>query len=107
MAPGRSADRRFADHIAGRVQREIALRDDLLSEVIDIRKVALPYYDLPVPPAMAHRQYTNDAERILGERLDAADGYVIITNEFNHGYSARWSITCSGGSVHSRGRDRV
>jgi NAD(P)H-dependent FMN reductase len=79
---------RFADHIAGWVQRELALRDDLLSEVIDVREVALPYYDLPVPPAMAHRQYTNDAERVLGERLDAADGYVIITNEFNHGYSA-------------------
>jgi NAD(P)H-dependent FMN reductase len=79
---------RFADHIAGWVEHQLARRDDLVADVIDIREVALPYYDLPAPPAIAHRQYTSDAERALGERIDAADGYLVVTNEFNHGYSA-------------------
>jgi NAD(P)H-dependent FMN reductase len=79
---------RFADHPLGWAREQLGLRDDLDLTVIDIRDVALPYYDLPAAPAFAPRQYTSAPERELGERLDAADGYLIITNEFNHGYSA-------------------
>jgi NAD(P)H-dependent FMN reductase len=79
---------RFADHIAAWVEESLETRGDLELDVIDVREIALPYYDLPVPPALAHRAYTSEAERELGERLDAADGFVIITHEFNHGYSA-------------------
>jgi NAD(P)H-dependent FMN reductase len=79
---------RFADHIAAWVEESLETRGDLELDLIDVREVALPYYDLPSPPALAHRAYTNDAERDLGERLDAADGYVVITSEFNHGYPA-------------------
>ncbi|MCU1476064.1 MAG: NAD(P)H-dependent oxidoreductase [Subtercola sp.] len=57
-------------------------------DVVDLRDLNLPYYDLPTPPAWSHRQYSSEAERMLGERLDAADGFIVITNEFNHGYSA-------------------
>jgi NAD(P)H-dependent FMN reductase len=78
---------RFADFVTPWVQRHLtAAGFDV--DVIDVRDVALPFYDLPAAPALAKRQYTSDAERTLGERLDAADGYLIITNEFNHGYSA-------------------
>lgn len=78
---------RFADFIAPWVQQHVVDAGFDL-DLIDVREVTLPYYDLPAAPAMAKRQYTSDAERVLGERLDAADGYVIVTNEFNHGYSA-------------------
>lgn len=79
---------RFADLVVPWVQERLKDHADWTVDVIDVREVTLPFYDLPVPPAMAHRKYTSDAERLLGERLDAADGYVIVTNEFNHGYSA-------------------
>ena len=79
---------RFADPVAAWVRESLEARGNLDLDLIDVRDVALPYYDLPTPPALAHRQYTNDAERTLGEHLDAAHGYVIVTNEFNHGYSA-------------------
>jgi NAD(P)H-dependent FMN reductase len=79
---------RFADLVTPWVQKRLVERGDLTLSVIDVRDVALPYYDLPLAPAMARRQYTSEAEQALGERLDAADGYVIVTNEFNHGYSA-------------------
>jgi NAD(P)H-dependent FMN reductase len=79
---------RFADPIAAWAREALEARGDLDLDTIDVREVALPYYDLPTPPALAHRQYTSDAERRLGQRFDAADGYLVITNEFNHGYSA-------------------
>jgi NAD(P)H-dependent FMN reductase len=55
--------------------------------VIDVREVALPYYDLPKAPALAHREYSSDAERALGARVDAADGFLFLVNEYNHGYT--------------------
>lgn len=70
------------------MREQLDARTDLDVDVIDVRDVVLPYYDLPTPPALAHRQYSSKPERLLGERLDAADGYLIVTNEFNHGYSA-------------------
>src|SRR5947209_18137876 len=73
---------RFADLIAPWVRERLEQRGDLALSIIDVREVTLPFYDLPLPPAMARRRYTSDAERELGERLDAAEGYVIVTNEF-------------------------
>jgi NAD(P)H-dependent FMN reductase len=64
---------RFADPIAAWVQQTLEERGDLDLDVLDIREVALPTYD---------------PERLLGQRFDAADGYLIVTHEFNHGYSA-------------------
>jgi NAD(P)H-dependent FMN reductase len=56
--------------------------------VIDLREHPLPFYDLPVLPGVAPRQYTLEPERALGELFDSLDGYIVITNEYNHGYSA-------------------
>ena len=79
---------RLADLVAPWVHRRLQARDDLAIDLIDVRDVALPYYDLPTPPAFARRQYTSEPERALGERMDAADGFLIVTNEYNHGYNA-------------------
>jgi len=76
---------RFADHPLAWILPRL---DGFEVDVVDLRDINLPYYDLPAAPAMAHRQYTSDVERHLGERLDAADGFFVIANEFNHGYSA-------------------
>ncbi|MCU1474601.1 NADPH-dependent FMN reductase [Amnibacterium sp.] len=79
---------RFADHLLAWVTSRLTERGDLEVEVLDVRDVDLPLYDRPRPPAVARREYMNDAERSIGARLDAADGYLVITNEYNHGYSA-------------------
>ncbi len=48
---------RFADHpLAWILPRLGAFEVD----VIDLRELHLPYYDLPAPPAMAQWQYTSD-----------------------------------------------
>jgi NAD(P)H-dependent FMN reductase len=76
---------RFADHPLAWLLPRL---DGFEVDVIDLRELNLPYYDLPTPPAMAFREYSSEAERHLGERLDAVDGFIVITNEYNHGYSA-------------------
>lgn len=76
---------RFADHA---LSWALPRLDGFDVDVVDLRDVNLPYFDLPHAPARTFRQYTSETERHLGERFDAADGFVVITNEFNHGYSA-------------------
>ncbi|MCU1558913.1 MAG: NAD(P)H-dependent oxidoreductase [Microbacteriaceae bacterium] len=79
---------RFADLPLSWIVERLGARDDLAIEVLDLRDNQLPYYDSPTPPARAPRTYYTEAERAIGEALDRADGYLVITNEFNHGYSA-------------------
>ncbi|MCU1421241.1 MAG: NAD(P)H-dependent oxidoreductase [Microbacteriaceae bacterium] len=79
---------RFADAPLAWLRSRFAERADLEVTVVDLRDHPLPCYDLPVPPSMAARQYNTAAERELGELLDAADGYIILANEYNHGYTA-------------------
>jgi NAD(P)H-dependent FMN reductase len=47
----------------------------------------LPFFDGP-PPAKSPRQYPNEEVRRFAEKIDRADCYVILTAEYNHGYSA-------------------
>lgn len=42
---------RFAEPVAAWVRQRLEARGDLDLDLIDIREVALPYYDLPTPPA--------------------------------------------------------
>src|ERR1700712_623218 len=79
---------RFADLPLAWLQERLGARNEFDVEVLDARDHPLPYYDLPRPPALAHREYSTDAERAVGVRLDAADALLVLTNEFNHGYSA-------------------
>jgi NAD(P)H-dependent FMN reductase len=79
---------RFADYPVNWLLDQTASRIDLSFEVVDLRDHPLPFYDRALPPAMAQREYLSDAERKLGELLDAADGFLIVTNEYNHGYGA-------------------
>jgi NAD(P)H-dependent FMN reductase len=79
---------RFADYPLNWVVKQTATRSDLSFEVVDLREHLLPFYDQLASPGQAQRQYLSDAQRELGEKFDAADGFLVITNEYNHGYSA-------------------
>ena len=79
---------RFADFAVGWLVEQTKSRSDFTFEVIDLRDYPLPFYELAGPPAMTPRQYASDTHRALGEKLDAADGFLIVANEYNHGPSA-------------------
>ncbi|CAN5154594.1 NADPH-dependent FMN reductase [soil metagenome] len=80
--------RRFAEHPLAWTRSRLAERDDLNVEVIDLREHPLPFFDLESSPAATPRRYLSEEHRLLGERFDAADGFFVITSEFNHGYPA-------------------
>ncbi|HEY2556826.1 MAG TPA: NAD(P)H-dependent oxidoreductase [Diaminobutyricibacter sp.] len=80
--------RRFADLPLAWLRERLGARADLSLDVLDLREHPLPFFDQPKPPAWNRRAYANEAEATVGRSLDAADGFIVLTNEYNHGYSA-------------------
>jgi NAD(P)H-dependent FMN reductase len=78
---------RFSERVAHWVTQHLHARQDIETELLDLREHPLPFFDAP-PPAKAPRDYANDEVARLGRTIDRADGYIILTAEYNHGYPA-------------------
>ena len=79
---------RFADIPLAWIVEQAKSHSELTFEVVDLRDYPLPFFELAIPPAMAPRQYSGDVHEKLGKVLDAADGFIILTNEYNHSFPA-------------------
>jgi NAD(P)H-dependent FMN reductase len=79
---------RFSEKPVAWLADRIGQRVDMNLEIVDLRDHPLPLYDQAVPPARSQRDYPNDEVARLGQRLERADGYIIVTSEYNHGYPA-------------------
>jgi NAD(P)H-dependent FMN reductase len=55
-------------------------------DVADLAEVDLPLMDEPNHPRL--QRYTQEHTRAWSERVDAADAFVFVTSEYNHGYPA-------------------
>jgi NAD(P)H-dependent FMN reductase len=84
---GTTRDGRFGSHIRSWVLASLRRRPGFDVDVLDLRDHPLPFFD-GIPPARAPREYANDAVATVGRQIDAADAYVVVTGEYNHGYPA-------------------
>jgi NAD(P)H-dependent FMN reductase len=84
---GTDRDGRFSEKAAAWAMDRLGARSDLEIELVDLRDYPLPFYDQPVPPAYGHRDYPPEVAR-WARKVDAADGYIVVTAEYNHGYPA-------------------
>lgn len=57
-------------------------------ELLDIADLNLPMLDEPVPPLYAQAGNYNDQQKALAEKIGSADGFVIVTGEYNYGVPA-------------------
>ncbi|HWH95293.1 MAG TPA: NAD(P)H-dependent oxidoreductase [Baekduia sp.] len=53
-------------------------------ELVDLAEVGLPFLDEPHHPRL--RRYTRQHTKDWSARIDAADAFVFVTCEYNHGY---------------------
>ncbi|HSX35976.1 MAG TPA: NAD(P)H-dependent oxidoreductase [Patescibacteria group bacterium] len=58
---------------------------DFEFEVVDLADINLPFLDESIPP-MADR-YQNEHTKRWAEIIGPADGYILVTPEYNHSYS--------------------
>jgi NAD(P)H-dependent FMN reductase len=78
---------RFSERTSHWVVQSLRACADFDVEPIDLRDYPLTFFDAP-PPAKAGRDYANDEVARLGRTLDRADGFIVLTAEYNHGYPA-------------------
>ncbi|MES2097274.1 MAG: NADPH-dependent FMN reductase [Pseudomonadota bacterium] len=61
-------------------------RPELSGELLDLKVWDLPMFAEPNPPATG--KYTGEKQRAWGQKIGAADGYILVAPEYNHGISA-------------------
>jgi len=84
---GTTRQARFSERVARWVEGELRDRTDFEIEIVDLRDHPLPFFE-GVAPARRGRDYPNDEVARFGQTIDRADGFVVLTAEYNHGYPA-------------------
>jgi NAD(P)H-dependent FMN reductase len=72
--------------IAKWVMDRMAARAEFDAELLDLAEWDLPMFPEPNPPATG--RYTGEKQRAWAEKIGAADGYILVAPEYNHGMSA-------------------
>jgi NAD(P)H-dependent FMN reductase len=79
---GSTRPERLGKAVADWVQIRAARRTDASFEVLDVADFRLPLLDEPLPPSRG--RYAHEHTRIWSQAVDAYDGYVFVTGEYNH-----------------------
>jgi len=85
---GSTRANRFSEKAAEWIFDEAKKRTDLDVELLDLRDYPLPFFEEPMPPGLAKDGYTNPDVVRWRDKVREADGFIICTAEYNHGYPA-------------------
>ena len=69
---------------------EIAKKHEKFNvEVLDLRDYPMPFFEEPTSPSyMKLGDFKNDVVKKWGRKIEEGDAFVIVSPEYNHGYSA-------------------
>ena len=84
---GTTREGRFSERVAAWVVGRLEQHEAFDVELVDLRDHPLPFFDAD-PPARTGRDYADEAVTRFSRVIDRADGYVLLTAEYNHGYPA-------------------
>ena len=84
---GTTREGRFSERVAQWAIDRLQDREGFDVELLDLRDHPLPFFD-GIAPARTGRDYPRDDVARLGQTLDRAEGFVVLTGEYNHGYPA-------------------
>ncbi len=82
---------RAADNVIKQLQVELDKHTDIEWEVVDPVTLDLPFFDEPNSPMAidnGRAEYENPKGKAWAEKVEGFDGYILVTPEYNHGYSA-------------------
>lgn len=81
-------DKRFGEVPAKWIVEKAKKCQELEVEFIDLRTIDLPFFDEPVSPASNKGNYVNPKAKEWANKIAQGDGYIWITPEYNHSFSA-------------------
>lgn len=85
---GSTRQGRFGDKPAGWIFDGLKNKEGIDPEILDLRDYPMPFFDELVSPSMAKDDYANESVKKWSKKIGEADGYIIVTPEYNHGYPA-------------------
>ncbi|MEK6875649.1 MAG: NAD(P)H-dependent oxidoreductase [Nanoarchaeota archaeon] len=85
---GSTRKNRFSEKPANWIFEEAKKRKEFEVELIDLRDYPLPFFDEPVSPSFAKEPFLNEDVKKLSKKINEADGFIVVTPEYNHGYPA-------------------
>lgn len=85
---GSTRQGRFGDKPAKWIFGQATNKGEIETELLDLRDYPMPFFDEPISPSMAKDPYKNEVVQKWTEKIEEADGFIIVTPEYNHGYSA-------------------
>lgn len=86
---GSTREGRFSEKLLPWITDTFTQYPDLAVEVLDLRDYDLPFFASPQSPAaVKDGQYGHEAIDAWASKIAEADGFLIITPEYNHSFSA-------------------
>lgn len=85
---GSTRANRFSEKPAQWIFELAQARPELDVELLDLRDFPLPFFEEAMPPGLAKDSYTNPVVVRWRGKIKEADGFIICSPEYNHGYPA-------------------
>ncbi len=85
---GTTRQGRFSERVAAWALDRLQDHGGFDVEAIDLRDHPLPFFAAEMAPARAGGVYEDDEVARFGATVAHADGFVVLTGEYNHGYPA-------------------
>ena len=85
---GSTRQNRFSEKPAQWIFEEAKKLEGVEAELLDLRDYPMPFFDDPMSPSMAKGQYSNEIVKKWADKINDGDAFIIVTPEYNHGYSA-------------------
>lgn len=85
---GSTRPQRQSEKVGKWVIEQISKNKEVKAELIDLRDWPLPFYNEVSGVGYLKGNFSIDLAKKWGKKIGEADGYIIVTPEYNHGYSA-------------------
>jgi NAD(P)H-dependent FMN reductase len=85
---GSTRQNRFSEKPALWIYEHAKTKPDLEVELVDLRDYPLPFFDEPMSPARLQGNYSDERVRVWSKKVAEADGYIVVSPEYNHAYPA-------------------
>src|SRR5436305_2722937 len=85
---GSTRQNRISEKPARWIYEHVQTKPELDGELLDLRDYPLPLVDEPTAPIHLQGKYSDERVQLWAQKVAEADGYIVVSPEYNHGYPA-------------------
>ncbi|RJR14022.1 NADPH-dependent oxidoreductase [Candidatus Parcubacteria bacterium] len=85
---GSTRPNRFSEYPGTWIFELLQKKEGVQAEIIDLREYPIPFFNEAVTPSSKKEPYTHEAVVRWTSKIKEADGFIVITPEYNRGPSA-------------------